>query len=262
MYDWPEIHAATDAWWAGLRRHLMAEGFRDVPETLDRDAHRDAQWRSPALVLSQTCGYPLTHALDGRVEVVAVPAYTAEGCDGPTYRSVIVVAVGSRFRKPGDLRGTRVAFNGRDSLSGHLALRSVFAPLASGGRFFERSIETGQHAESMRLVAEGGADVAAIDCVSFALARAHRPALAKRLRVVGMSPEAPALPYVTAAGRPPAEVARLKRALAAAAGDARLADARAALLIGGLAFLGADAYRRVLDLEAEADALGYTELDG
>jgi hypothetical protein len=36
MYDWPELAAATDAWWSGLRRHLRDAGFRNVPETLDR----------------------------------------------------------------------------------------------------------------------------------------------------------------------------------------------------------------------------------
>jgi hypothetical protein len=27
MYDWPEVREATDAWWAGLARHLRGAGF-------------------------------------------------------------------------------------------------------------------------------------------------------------------------------------------------------------------------------------------
>jgi len=262
MYDWPEVREATDAWWAGLRRHLAAEGFPDVPPALDRDTPAGDQWRSPSLLLSQTCGYPLTHALEGRVEVIAAPAYAADGCEGATYRSVIVVRAGSRHSALEHLRGSRAAYNGRDSLSGHLALRCVFAPLARQGRFFGSTVETGAHANSMRLVAEGEADVAAIDCVSFALAQAHRPKLARALRVIGTSPSAPSLPYITAVGRPRPEIARCKRALASACEDRRLSDARDALLLKGLEFVALTAYSRVLDLEAAADALGYTELDG
>lgn len=260
MYDWPEIGGATDAWWAGLRRHLLAEKFSDASEWLERDFDRDRHWRSPDLLLSQTCGYPLTHAFDGALEVVGVPVYAAEGCEEGTYRSVIVVAAASRYERPADLRGGRAAYNSRDSLSGHLALRSMFAPLAAEGRFFGSAVETGSHAASMERVAAGKADVAAIDCVSFALTKTHRPALAAKLRVIGMSPKAPALPYVTASGRPKPELARLKRALASAAEDRSLSGAREALLLKGFEFASLAAYGRVLELEAAADALGYTEL--
>ncbi len=260
MYDWPEIAYATDQWWAGLRRHLVAEKFADAPERLERGFDRDRHWRSPDLLLSQTCGYPLTHAFEGALEVVGVPVYAARGCEEGTYRSVIVVAAESRYGRPSDLKGGRAAFNARDSLSGHLALRAVFAPLASEGRFFGSGVETGSHLASMEAVASGGADVAAIDCVTFALARAHRPKVAGKLRAIGESPQAPALPYVTAAGRPKPEVARLKRALAAAAADPNLSGAREALLLKGFQFASLAAYGRVLELEAAADALGYMEL--
>jgi ABC-type phosphate/phosphonate transport system substrate-binding protein len=259
MYDWPEVRHATDAWWAGLARHLRIEGF-DAPDRLTRSHEPRTQWRRPDLLLSQTCGYPLTHAFRECLEVLATPVYDVQGCSGPLYSSVIVVHADSAVSRPEELRGATAAYNGVDSLSGHLALKCVFAPLSSGGRFLGRTLESGGHLNSMKLVHERKADVAAIDCVTFALARRIRPDIAESLAVIAHGPEAPALPYVTAAGRPPDEMARLKRALAAAAADPALAGTRETLFIAGLEFLPRHAYQRVLDLETGCDALGYGRL--
>jgi ABC-type phosphate/phosphonate transport system substrate-binding protein len=259
MYDWPEARAATDAWWAGLARHLRRQGFQ-APDRLSRNGNPAAQWRRPDLLVSQTCGFPLMHDFKTRLEAIATPAYNAEGCSGPNYSSVIVVAADSGISRLQDLEGATAASNAADSLSGHLALKCVFAPLASNGRFFNQIVNSGSHRASMQLVRDRNADVAAIDCVSFALARRHRPDVSESLTIIARGPSAPALPYVTAAGRPADEIARLKQALAAAAGDPALAGPRADLLIAGLEFLPADAYHRVLELEAACDALGYAAL--
>ena len=259
MYDWPEVREATDAWWAGLARHLRKAGF-EAPDRLTRSGGASAQWRRPDLLVSQTCGFPLMHDLRGRLEVLATPAYNVEGCSGTSYSSVIVVPVDGGVSRLEDLEGATAAYNAADSLSGHLALKCVFAPLGRNGRFFDQLVTSGSHRASMQLVCDAKADVAAIDCVSFALARRHRPELAAGLAVIAHGPAAPALPYVTAAGRPAGEIARLKHALSAAAADPALAGARQALFIAGLEFLSPDAYHRVLDLEAECAALGYAAL--
>lgn len=259
MYDWPEVRQATDAWWAGLARHLQAEGF-DAPDRLTRTPSPYTQWRRPDLIVSQTCGYPLMHEFKGLLEVIATPVYDVEGCRGPLYTSVIVVGAGGGVSRLEDLKGATAAYNAADSLSGHLALKCVFAPLSRDGRFFGKAIKSGSHLASMQLVHERKAEVAAIDCVSYALARRTRPEIAAGLAVIAHGPPAPALPYVTAAGRPPNEVAQLKRALAAAAADPTLAGTRDALFLSGLEFLPADAYDSVLDLEAGCAALGYAAL--
>lgn len=259
MYDWPEVREQTDAWWAGLARHLRAQGF-DAPEALARAESASAHWGKSDLLLSQTCGFPLMHGFKDRLEVLATPAYEVEGCSGPSYSSVIVVHADAGIARLDDLKGATAAYNAEDSLSGHLALKCVFAPFSRNGRFFGRVVRSGGHAGSMRMVRERKADVAAIDCVSLALARRHLPGLAGDLAVIGRGPGAPALPYVTAAGRPAGDVARLKDALAAAAADSALAEARQALFIAGLEFLPAHAYQRVLDLEAACAAQGYPAL--
>ena len=259
MYDWPELRRATDAWWTGLARQLRAEGF-EAPDRLARMPDRYGQCPRTDLLMSQTCGYPLTHDFKGLLQVLATPVYDVEGCSGPLYRSVIVVHADAPASRLEDLRGATAAYNGEDSLSGHLALKCVFAPLSRAGRFFGKVLRSGSHLASMRLVHERQAHVAAIDCVSYALARRYRPDIAAGLAVIAQGPPAPALPYVTAAGRPPEEVAGLKRALAAAAADPALAAPREALFIAGLEFLPPDAYDCVLDLEAACAQRGYPAL--
>lgn len=260
MYDWPETRAETDRLWTGIARALREEGFSQVPETLERGTPVTDHWRSPDLLVSQTCGYPLTHEFDGYLELLAAPIYGVEGCTGAEYTSVIIVHKDSDFGAPVDLKGTHATYNGEDSLSGHLALRSVFAPLAGKGRFFGKTSCSGGHPVSMQLVAAGKADVAAIDCVSFALGCKHRPNITDNLRIIAKSPSAPALPYVTTAGRSKAELHRLKQALVKAFHDPDLTDTRASLFIEGLEFISRQTYDRVLLQEADAAALGYAEL--
>jgi hypothetical protein len=109
MYDLPGLRAATDAWWTGLAGHLRARGVAGVPDALTRDAApRERLWRSPDLMLSQTCGYPLVHGLDGVVGLIATPRHVAPGCAGALYSSLIVIGADtaadrlgiSRMRRP------------------------------------------------------------------------------------------------------------------------------------------------------------------
>lgn len=260
MYDWPEVRAATDELWRGIARHLSANGFGDVTTTLDRETPLEEQWRSPRLLLSQTCGYPLVHALAGRVALVATPSYAAPGCEGALYSSHIVVRRGSGLRRLSDLRGRVAVYNNPDSMSGMLALKAVVAPFAENGRFFAEVVESGAHARSLEAVAKAEADVAAIDCVSFAIARRHRRDVVDELEVIAGTPKVPGLPFVTALGRPAPERARLARALAEAFADPRLAAVREELFIAGLEFPGLAPYQRILELESAADAAGYTRL--
>ncbi len=260
MYDWPEVRTHTDRLWRSIAQALRAEGFTNVPGSLERSMPLTEQWRSPALLFSQSCGYPLTHEFDNFLQVLATPVYGVEGCDDTAYQSLIVVHTDSGFAAPEDLRGAHAVYNAEDSLSGHLALRSVFAPLSSNGLFFGEVSCSGGHANSMKMVAAGAADVAAIDCVSFALCRRYRRQITDCLRIVAHSPAAPSLPYVTCAGRPRRQVDSMKRALASAFSDPYSAADRISLFIEGLEFTSRHTYDRVLVQEAEVRAAGYPDL--
>lgn len=258
MYDLPGVRAATDRWWAGLARHLRAAGVDAVPECLSHDPAPD--WAAPDLLFSQTCGYPLTHALAGRVTPVCTPYYAAAGCNGARYSSVLVVAAGSRARDLAQLRGGICAINARDSHSGCNVLRRMVASLAHGERFFEQVVETGDHSASLAAVAACEADLCAVDAVIHALLARHEPAALAGTRVLGHSPPAPGLPYIAGRGIDGETVRRMRRGVRAALADPGLQSARSALLITGAEVVQIAAYDRILAMEREAQALGYPEL--
>jgi ABC-type phosphate/phosphonate transport system substrate-binding protein len=257
MYDLPELRAATDAWWRGLTRAFAREGIATLPDGLDRRESYQDVWLAPDLLFSQTCGYPLTHALAGRVELVATPCYRADGCDGPSYCSFVIVGAESKARAIGDLRGMGCAVNGLDSQSGYNALRSLVATAAKDGRFFGGVAITGGHTASLALVASGRADVAAIDCVTHGLLARHRPQALAGTRVLCRTASAPGLPYVTRAGADADLLRRLRGGLKHAFADPQLREVRDALLLEGAAVLSLAAYDRIHDLENAAVAAGY-----
>ena len=243
MYDWPEVRQATELWWQGIARYLGT----DVP--LSRPEDYTSPWQRSDLLFGQTCGYPFTHALQGRVSYVATPHYAADGCDGPQYCSIVM----AREWKPlAAFRNGMAAVNTPDSMSGMLALKLVFAPLAEKGRFFASALETGGHLASLAAVQSGDADVCAIDCVCVEMARRYRPSALKGLVEIARSPQVPGLPWITKAGEPPA----IRRALHAASADPALKDARAALLLAGFSELPVSTYDRITDLEGEMESAG------
>lgn len=243
MYDWPEVREATDRWWQGLARQLGAE----LP--LSRPEDFTSPWFRDDLLFAQTCGYPFTHALKGQVTYVATPHYAADGCAGADYRSIIF----ARDDKPLDsFRGSIAAVNTPDSMSGMLALKLVFAPLAEHGRFFVRAVETGGHLASLAAVQQGRADVCAIDCVCVELARRYRPAALEGLVEIARSPVVPGLPWITRAGDPEA----IREALRRAFGDPGLAAAREALLLKDVSVLPTGSYDRITVLEDDMQKTG------
>lgn len=258
MYDLPEIRHATDAWWSGLARHFRAAGVDAVPDRLARDP--EPGWTDPDLLFSQTCGYPLTHGLDGRVRPVCTPAYAAPGCDGVRYASVLIVAEGAEARDLAALRGGVCAINARDSHSGCNVLRRMVAPLARGKPFFASVIETGSHPASLEAVAAGRADLCAVDAVTHALLARHAPNRLDGTRVLGVSPSAPGLPYVAGARVTEQHVRLMRAAIRAALEDPALASPREALLIAGVQELPLEAYDEIVTMKREAVAMGYPDL--
>ena len=256
MYDLPEVRWATDALWRGIAEQLDARGIA-APAELDRRADHRAVWHEPGLLLSQTCGYPYAAHLRGRVRLVATPRYRVAGHADADYRSLLLVRRDDPADRLADLRGRRVAFNELESQSGHNTLRAVVAPLARDGRFFAGGIATGAHRASIAAVTEGRADLCAVDCVTWALLCRHEPERTGKLRPIGWTAAAPALPLITAAGGP---VEALREALDSVVADAGLAAARDALLLDGFAIRDDAEYDRILVMEQESVARGYPAL--
>jgi ABC-type phosphate/phosphonate transport system substrate-binding protein len=260
MYDFPPLHAVTDDYWSAIAARLRAAGIADVPAALTRDMGHVDTWRDPRLLFGQACQYPLACAWHELVRLVAVPAYAAPGCDGSRYRSAVIVRIGDSARKLEDLRGRRCAVNERDSNSGSNLLRAAIAPLAEHGRFFSSVELTGGHLASVRAVAEGRADVAAIDCVSYAHIQRSSAELTMRLRILDWTRSSPGLPYVTSRTNDPSMIAALRAALAGVQADPALAPVRDALLLTGLDFAVDEDYVEVRQLERDALERGYPQV--
>lgn len=247
MYDFPEIEVETDAFWAALAREL------GVSIPLTRGSDWTLPWKSQDLVFSQTCGYPFTHEFKGKLIYVATPHYEADGCVGPNYCSIIF----ARERRPLQaFKGQTAAFNSRDSMSGMLALKSVFVDFAEDGEFFEDAIETGSHRASLTAVQDGRADVCAIDCVTVALCRRYRPQALNGLSEITRSALVPALPFVTTS----TAASKLRVSLQHVMAHEALQKTRNALLLSGISVLEPQAYSAIEHLELQIKARGGLQL--
>lgn len=258
MYDYPFVADANRLLWSAMAAYLRAAGIA-APIALDPAEPRDV-WADPRLLFGQTCGYPFTTALRGRVSLIATPIYSFEGCEGPNHCSFVVVSAKSRDRSLAGFAGTRAALNARDSNSGMNLFRALLAPIARGRPMFSEVVITGSHAASLAAVAEGAADIAAIDCVSCGLLRKNRPELFEGVAVIAQTQSAPGLPFVINAELGKSLAAAVRVALFAAFNDPALADARAALGLKGAAILDDLEYGKIAEIERGAIALGYPEL--
>jgi ABC-type phosphate/phosphonate transport system substrate-binding protein len=251
MYDAPPLDAANDALWAAIAARIGG-----APARLTRGRPLDAIWTDPALLLAQTCGWPLVTRLAGRVQLVATPCYALPGCDGPTHCAFVAVRAADAAETLADLRGRRLALNAWDSNTGMNLLRAAIAPLARDGRFFGAIMLTGAHAASLHAVATGEADAASVDCVTFGLFQRHRPELVAGLRVLARTAAAPCLPLITRGDASAAEIGALRAALKASLGT----TAAATLALAGFEILPLAAYEVLRDMAAEASARGYAAL--
>ena len=259
MYDFPWTAAANDALWAAITVRLAEAGV-EAPKTLTRGGDLDAQWRDPRLVFGQTCGYPFVTALKDAVALVAAPTYAFPGCEDASHRSFIVRRASDPRRALAEFRGSIAAINAWDSNTGMNLFRATIAPVAREARFFRAVVLTGSHERSVAAIGEGRADLAAIDCVSYALLPRGRPALIERVAVVAESPRSPSLPFIAAAGLGAHGIAAVREALASALADPDLAEARAALGLKEARLVTPADYDRVVEIERGAAAAGYARL--
>jgi len=254
MYDWPEVREATRAIEAALQAELS---MRLAHVEFQTEARTEQglfdRWQDPALLLSQTCGFPLVTALAGRVEPVLTPHYAVEGCSGANYSSVLLVPVDSHVAKLEDATGARAVLNGWDSQSGFNTLRHALMQLPENGPFFESVQVSGSHLASMQYVAQGHADICCIDAVCWALTRSYRPDLSDRLKPVGRTASVPGLPWVTSSSRSPDDLDAIRDAAVSVFEDSGLADARAALFLDGYSFLDFADYAPILQMKTEGE---------
>lgn len=198
MYDTAETRSANDRLWDAVRLRL-GRG----PECLDRSGDPHMQWLDPDLLLSQTCSLPFRTELKSKVRLVGTPDYGVDGCPPGYYRSVIVVRADDPREHLLDFKGAVLARNDVRSQSGWAAIEQEATDQVDPFSFLDNVLDTGAHAKSAQAVAEGKADLAAIDSVTWALL-VRDTDLSQSLRVLAQTKPTPGLPLITSLTEDPA----------------------------------------------------------
>ncbi len=261
MYDFPHLRQAHDAFWKAVSTRLRAAGFEDVPSRLTRGRNHFELWRDSRLLFGQGCEYPLATSLEGRVRLVATPCYSAPGCERAQYRSAIVVRADDPAARVADMRHRHCAINESTSNSGLNLLRAAVAPLSNGEPFFATVSVSGSHRASALMVADGRADVAAIDCVSLAHLGVCAPSTITRLRVLSWTEPSPSPPFITARSTDDLTIRALRGALLDLFTDPQLSAAREQLLLEGIDLQPDETFARVRILEQRAAQLAFSSVN-
>jgi phosphonate transport system substrate-binding protein len=198
------------------------------------DGNDLGQLRDGSVDLAFLCGLPyvrLCAERPGMLYPLAAPILEEARCqDRPVYFSDIIVHRDSPFRSFDDLRGRSWAYNGEDSFSGSLVVRYHLLQMGETEAFFGRLACSGWHQESIRTVANGEVDAAAIDSHVLGVEHLRNPDLAQEIRVIAtLGPST--IPLVVATALVPEAIQmQLRDALCALGQDPVSRD----VLAGGL----------------------------
>ena len=200
MYDWPETGAALDQFWGLIGKNLKNSGI-DAPVSLSRSREIARLWTDENLLVGQTCGWPYANRLRGKVIPFARFDYGLDDCPPGFYNSVYI------GRSPEDrkylqdtgslLSAGKIAINGDDSQSGFHVFREITGEYSPAAISPDNRVITGSHRNSVKSVANGNAQIAAIDAVAFELSRRYDPKLTSNVTVIGHSVPKPGLPLIT-----------------------------------------------------------------
>jgi len=241
MYDLAQLRGAWDRLWAIARDELRRRGI-DADADLQRSEPYAKHWLDSALLLGQTCGWPFVSQLGDAVVPLARFDFGL-GTKAPgDYLSWFIApddSTGTNLPGPAERiadPAIRIAVNAFDSQSGFRVLGDCLGSPMTLSR--NRIVEAGSHLGSIRAVAGGQAQLAAVDAATWQFALDHEPA-AQKVRVIGRSRDVPGLPLITSrANRQYAPL--LREALGAAIAVLTPADRRQLHLRGLVAAAAGD----------------------
>ena len=200
MYDWPETSSALDVLWTSASKNLSLLGI-SAPAELTRASNPFDVWSSSDLLVGQTCGWPYINQLQEKVIPFARFDHGLQDCKPGDYCSVYI---GKHDSYADHLVSAdafsfveKVAVNSPDSQSGFHVFAEITKQRAEMSIPGEKRLITGAHRNSLIAVANGQADLAAIDAVAFELAKHHEPEAVSQIVVLGTSRSLPGLPLIT-----------------------------------------------------------------
>ncbi len=155
------------------------------------------------------CGGPYVdgHADFGMELLVAPRAY-----GGQVYYSYIIVAKGSKIQALADLRGKTFAFTDPLSNTGTLVPTYLLAKMGeTPEHFFKKSFYSQSHDKSIKAVAQGVADGAAVDSLIWEYAARVNPEFTAKTKIINKSAPYGIPPVVVRPGLDRATKERLRR---------------------------------------------------
>jgi ABC-type phosphate/phosphonate transport system substrate-binding protein len=243
MYPFDSVAWAWDALWGGVHRRAPW-----TPSTLTRSGDVHAGWSDPDWIVTHVCGLPYAARHRDRLEVLGAFALSIpDATPDARYRSVLL---SPHDRTVSELTSseTHAVANSADSLSGWASLLN--ATVGPTGVWPGSVTFTSAHYQSVRMLAEGQADLAAIDAWSLALIRQEQPDLLDRLFQVGHGPLVPTPAITARATLGDERIKELREAFADALAEPELDEAKSALHITGFVRLTLSDYLATLDLSA------------
>ncbi len=232
FYPFDDIAWAYDELWTAT-----ASRCSWLPRKLARSTDPSKLWLSENQFVSQTCGWPLVTRLGDSVRVVGAFRHTTPESASHFYRSVVVGRVDGT---PFDFQDSVAAVNELDSLSG---LISLIAAIHGPQETWRGDLKiSGSHAESVRMLSRGEADIASIDSVTLAHLRRIDPKAIDSLFVICNGPLVPCLPIIAHRSVSDLQMIELRQALSESTRDPSIASATSALFIGGFDALELEDY--------------------
>ncbi len=186
---------------AELVEGLLGAGVDIEFDTSLEPGERDEIIRAGEADLVWACGLLTVDLIEAGVDLDIVAAPMFQGESGATYRSVIVVRADDPARKVSDTFGRRVAINEHESWSGYHGFGRWLAGQGSTIEEYPTEVLTGSHRNSALAIAEGVADVAAIDHTVWDHLVRTEPAV-ERLRLLTTTSDWPAPPFSVRRGDP------------------------------------------------------------
>ncbi len=234
MYNQDETQTWVNQWWQAIAQQLHKLGVA-APEQLLQPADYYAHWQAQDLLLSQTCGYPLTHELDGKVQYLMTPCYDTPHNEGAHYCSLVLVQEDNQAQSFAELKGQAFAYNSEDSQSGYNCLRFRLAEQGVGEQghaaYFGDMLVSGGHRQSLAMVQSHQADLCCCDSVTFALLAKQAPETVAGLRVVATTRLVPGLPLITSLQTSTRTAELLRKAVLAVQADPAMQECLGNLLI-------------------------------
>jgi phosphonate transport system substrate-binding protein len=208
------------------------------------------------------CSVPFLLLADaGRMamEAVAAPVLIGDRYGGrPIYFSDVVVHADSRFERFADLRGATWAYNEPFSHSGYMVVWHHLLSIGEGAGFFGRMVEAGFHSESLRMVAEGTVDAAAIDSQVLAIELRDKPGLARHVRTIEAMGPSTIQPVVVSASRLTAKERRsIVAALVGIGDDPRARPLMDAAFVARFVAMDANGYDDIRGMLRRVEGAGF-----